>query len=97
MVKRYNQVDIQLAVTPIAGYRKNRTTLVVFNTDAVNTIYLGDDEVVTAVDGFPLLPGAWWAFSPESGDDPRLALYALAVGGVVDVRWWEDSAPAVVV
>lgn len=46
--------------------KRGRKKLILFNLDALNTIYLAKGEVATLNAGIPLVAGAWYEDLPDS-------------------------------
>lgn len=66
-------------------WNERRTAWSIFNAGA-NTVYVSQDAANVDRDGFPLAPGAALEASIYDGDEPELAVYAVAPGGDTPVR-----------
>ena len=76
---------VPLPATPVA----NRRSMIIFNNDATNIVYIGGPNVTTA-NGLPILPQS---FSPSIDAGNNMIIYAIS-GGSVDVRVMEISTDA---
>lgn len=64
-----------------------RRTVVLYNNDMSNTIYIGKNNTVTAANGLPIIAGTERVFgSPYYVGD----IYAIASGAAVNARYWID-------
>jgi hypothetical protein len=69
---------------------KFRTSLLIFNNSAANTVYFGFNNGLATTNGQPIRPYTGYAFSRETGDDPTLEYWLIASGAGTDVRITEQ-------
>ena len=69
----------------LLAWNERRTAWSIFNGGA-NTVYISQDAANVDRDGVPLAPGAALEASLYDGDEPQLAVYAVAPGGATPVR-----------
>lgn len=80
-------VTSSLTVLP-AEVLVNRRSLIIFNNDSTNTVYIGGSEMA-ASDGLPILPQT---YSPTIDAGPRMIVYGMcSAGQTADVRVLEAS------
>lgn len=78
-------------------WNSKRTSLLIFNNSAVNTVYFGFNSGLTTTNGQTIRPYTGYAFSKDTGDDPTLEYWLIASGAGTDVRiteQWVIEPPA---
>lgn len=76
---RTSMVPVPTVAVLLAGHDTNRTSLMVKNTDAANTIYISDNSNPNPVTSYPLGPGGEVSLSTED------AIYAISPTAPVNV------------
>ena len=89
MVKLYSKVNVNTAGQRLVHEKKERTSLIIFNNDSVNLLYIGTDSQVTSSTGFPVYPQTGLAFNIGIGDRPDYAYYGRSSAGNIDIRIFE--------
>lgn len=69
----------------VVAYNKRRKSLVIENNGTAR-VFVSQDPANIAADGFPLDPGWSIGLQTVEGDEPELAMYAVASSGTQDVR-----------
>lgn len=69
----------------IVPYQSDRTSLVILNNGA-GDIFISQDPSEVDTRGFLMLPGVTISLSVSDGDEPQLAIHAIASAGSQDVR-----------
>lgn len=64
--------------TRFLPYDERRTSLIIRNLDSVNTVYLSLDPITDINNTFPLSAGDALSFNRSTGDDTRVAFYAIS-------------------
>ena len=78
----HSNPSISTSSSTVISANSNRTTLIIANQDATNTVYIRfDGATATAANGVPLGPKGYWESPP--GFIVRNAVTAIAVGGTV--------------
>lgn len=80
----YGTVTVDTSVDLIIAANTSRTAWSICNNGAV-TVFIGDDNTVTAANGFPILAGEKFSGSGEH------AIYGITGSGSVDVRYVEET------
>lgn len=81
-------VQVGTAVTEIVPYNDRRLALALQNNGQFR-VFLSEDPVSVAEQGFPLDPGVMVSFSVADGDQPWWAFYGIASGGTSEIRVYE--------
>lgn len=71
-------------------WNSKRTSLLIYNNSAANTVYFGFNSGLTVNNGQVIRPYTGYAFSPETGDDPTLDYWLISSGAATDVRITEQ-------
>lgn len=87
--------SIGTAAVKAVPWNSKRTSLLIFNNSAANTLYFGFNSQLSTTNGQPIRPYTGYAFSRETGDDPTLDYWLIASGATTDVRiteqWVKDE------
>lgn len=83
----YGTVSIGTSAAVIKAAHGSRTSLVVQNAHATNTLYVGSDSSVTTSNGVVVAAGASVTFDDYTGD-----VYGIASGASTDVRYFQVGA-----
>lgn len=71
-------------------YNKKRSSLLIYNNSAANTVYFGFNNGLSTGNGQVIRPYTGYAFSAETGDDPTLEYWLIASAVSTDVRITEQ-------
>lgn len=81
-------VTVTTSLTPLPGeVLVNRRSIIVFNNDASNTVYIGGSEMSSS-DGLPVLAQT---YSPVIDAGPRMIVYGMTASSTANVRVLEAS------
>lgn len=81
----YRAVTVDTTTREIIPYRADRTSLVMLN-NGTDDIYISNDPQNVATNGFRVGPGVVVSLTVADGDEPELAIWAVASSGSQDVR-----------
>lgn len=85
-------VTVATVVTTVAAYNPRRTALSLHN-NGTETIFVSENEIDVANQGFPLAAGTAVDFSEDFGDDPTLSRFAISQTVNNNVRVYEAFTP----
>lgn len=89
-MRGYFQLTVGTTTVMLFPPHKDRTSFAIANMSATDTVYIGTDTQVTAVNGFPVRPGTQMTFNSGNGDNTRIGRYVVASAGTVDIRVLEE-------
>jgi len=93
MVKLYSRVNVNTTVNRLVHQKADRSSLIIFNNDSTNLLYIGTDESLSSSDGIPVYPQTGLAFNKGLGDRPDFAYYGRSSAGTLDIRVFEAETP----
>ena len=77
-------VSVDATAEIIVDGTTGRTSIVIQNADAADTVYVGTSNAVTAANGIKVAPGASVTFDDYTGE-----IWGIGSGAAVDVRYFE--------
>lgn len=77
------------AATPLLSYNPKRTSVSIFNEDAVS-IFIGEDEANLLTEGSPVTAGGAISLVAAFGDTPDRQMFGISAAGGADVRILEQ-------
>lgn len=87
----YSAVSVTTSPTLILSANSNRLSLIIVNSDASATLYIGDDSSVSISNGIPISAGS--NLTEDSGGTKIWMgpVYGVSSTGTISVRVWERT------